>query len=201
MSDVYNSISKISKGSYREKASKFIAFAFPVSTEEEIRTKLQMLRKEYHDANHHCFAYRLDQQGSVYRANDDGEPSGSAGKQILGQLISMNLSDVLVVVVRYFGGTKLGIPGLINAYRVATRLALEDATIIQKQTEVRYQVKFCFSDLDRILKLLKNSQVTIHEKKIDQECTLTIFIRESLRESITDRLKKIAGTIIIQQEH
>jgi len=201
MSDTYFSISKESKGTYREKASKFIAFAFPVSTEEEIRIKLQMIRKEYHDANHHCFAYRLDQQGSLYRAFDDGEPSGSAGKPILGQILSMNLSDVLVIVIRYFGGTKLGIPGLINAYRTATRQALEEATVIQKYIEVKYFVRFSFASLDKILKILKNPQIKIHEKKIDQECAFTFSVREGVKETTIERIKNIPGTFILQHEH
>lgn len=196
MSDTYFSISKESHGMYREKASKFIALAFPVSTEEEIRSKLQLIRKEYHDANHHCFAYRLGQQASLHRAFDDGEPSGSAGKPILGQLVSMNLSDILVIVIRYFGGTKLGIPGLINAYRIAARRALENAEIVLKHIEVKFLIKFNFPDLNEIMKILKNPQIKIHEKKIDQECTFVFSVRESVKVAVTERLRKITDISI-----
>ncbi|MCX6267127.1 MAG: YigZ family protein, partial [Bacteroidetes bacterium] len=130
--DSFLSISSESRGIYREKASKFMCVAMPVSSEEEVKLNLDELKKAYHDANHHCYAYRLGLENHAYRTNDDGEPSGSAGKPIYGQILSMGLSDILVVVIRYFGGTKLGIPGLIHAYRTAAREALEQASIIEK---------------------------------------------------------------------
>jgi len=196
MSDTYFSISKESHGVYREKASKFMAFAFPVSTEQEIHAKLQLLKKEYHDANHHCFAYLLGQHATLYRAFDDGEPSGSAGKPILGQIVSMNLSDVLVIVIRYFGGTKLGIPGLINAYRIAARRALEDVEIIPKYLEVKYQIKFNFADLNEAMKILKNPQIRIQRKNIDQECTFVFSLRKSLHATVMERLTKISSVSV-----
>jgi len=182
---------------YREKASKFISVAFPVSKEEEIRAKLQLIKKEYHDANHHCFAYRLGQKASLYRVFDDGEPSGSAGKPILGQITSMNLSDVLVVVIRYFGGTKLGIPGLIKAYRIATRQALENAEIITRYIEVKFIIKFNFSDLNEIMKILKNPHIKIHEKVVDQECTCVFSVRESMQGAVMERIRNISNISIL----
>lgn len=199
MSDTYFSISKESHGMYREKASKFIAIAFPMGKEEEIRSKLQLLKKEYHDANHICFAYRIGQYALLYRVFDDGEPSGSAGKPILGQMVSMNLSDVLVVVIRYFGGTKLGIPGLINAYRKATRLALENAEIIPRYIEVAYSIRFNFRDLNEVMKILKNSDIKIHEKVIDRECTLVFSVRKSKQTVVSERLSKITDLSIFLQ--
>src|SRR5574344_541600 len=130
--DTFLSIASPSEGLFRDNGSRFLAFAYPVETEEQIKNIVQGLKKEYHDARHHCYAYRLGYKADIFRANDDGEPSGSAGRQILGRIDSLGLSDVLVVVVRYFGGIKLGIPGLIRAYKTSTEDALSAATIVEK---------------------------------------------------------------------
>ena len=130
--DQYKSIAAPAEGLFKDNGSRFIAFAYPVETEEEVKELVSALKKEYHDARHHCFAYRLGYKGDVWRASDDGEPSGSAGRPILGQIESLGLSDVLVVVVRYFGGIKLGIPGLIRAYKTSTADALSSAQVIEK---------------------------------------------------------------------
>ena len=131
--DTYSGIAAPAEGLFKDNGSRFIAFAYPVETEAQVKEIVQSLKKEYHDARHHCFAYRLGYKGDVWRASDDGEPSGSAGRPILGQIDSLGLSDVLVVVVRYFGGIKLGIPGLIRAYKTSTADALGKAQIVQKR--------------------------------------------------------------------
>ena len=152
--DVYKTLSSPSKGIYKDKGSKFLSFAFPVSDIEEIKTELDRLRKEYYDARHHCYAYRLGHTGDIWRANDDGEPSSTAGKQILGQLLSKELCNVLVVVVRYFGGIKLGIPGLIKAYRTATLDAIANGEIIEKTATTRIATTFSYENTHNITRAL-----------------------------------------------
>ena len=132
VSDCYKSISALSTGIFKDNGSKFLAFAYPVSSEEEIKPIIQQLKKEYFDARHHCYAYRIGHTGAIWRMNDDGEPSSTAGRPIYGQILSAQLSDILVVVVRYFGGIKLGVPGLIRAYKTSTADAIANATIIEK---------------------------------------------------------------------
>ncbi len=140
--DSYKSIAAPSEGLFKDNGSRFIALAYPVETEEEVKEIVASLRKEYHDARHHCYAYRIGLKGDVWRASDDGEPSGSAGRPILGQIDSLELSDVLVVVVRYFGGIKLGIPGLIRAYKTSTADALSAATVVPKIAGRNYRISF-----------------------------------------------------------
>ena len=140
--DTYKSVAGPSEGLFKDNGSRFIAFLYPIETEEEVREKVSALRKEYHDARHHCYAYRLGLDGSTYRSSDDGEPSGSAGRPILGQIDSAGLSDVLVVVVRYFGGIKLGIPGLIRAYKTSTADAIAHARTIEKIAGAWYRMEF-----------------------------------------------------------
>ena len=154
--DTFKSISGPSEGLYKEKGSKFLAFAYPVVSEEEVRTVLDRIRKEYYDARHHCYAYRLGLTGNVWRYNDDGEPSSTAGRPIYGQILSRELSDVLIVVVRYFGGTKLGVPGLIRAYKTAAADALDHARTVEKVASERYAVTFDYVAMDRVMRILKD---------------------------------------------
>jgi len=196
MSDTYYSIAQATSGSYREKASKFIALAFPVSTEEEVRIRLENVRKEYHDANHHCFAYRLGNEQPIYRFNDDREPSGSAGKPIYGQILSKNLSDILVIVIRYFGGTKLGIPGLIRAYRTAAREAIEAAVITEKVVEDQLTLNFPYRGLNEVMTILKEHHVRILAKKIEQECMILCAFRKDHMEKIRGQLMRITNLSI-----
>ena len=143
--DTYKSIASASEGLFKDNGSRFIALAYPVESEEEVREIVSLLRKEYHDARHHCYAYRLGVDGAVFRSSDDGEPSGSAGRPILGQIDSAGLSDILVVVVRYFGGIKLGIPGLIRAYKTSTADAISNARVIEKIAGDWYVIEFDYS--------------------------------------------------------
>jgi uncharacterized YigZ family protein len=199
MNDSYHSILEEATATFRDKASKFIAFACPVSSEDEVRDKLLRLRKEYHDANHHCFAYRLGPAGTIYRISDDGEPSGSAGRPILGQLISFDLSDLLLVVVRYFGGTKLGIPGLIIAYRSAARLALEKSEVCEKFVESKMRVAFPFENMDAVMKILKSSGAIIDSRDINQNCVLELRVRKGISGVVMERLSKASKSIRFEE--
>ena len=154
-SDTYKSISLPSQGSYKDNGSKFLAFAFPVETEAQIKEHVAALKKEYFDARHHCYAYRLRYDYSVWRANDDGEPSSSAGRPILGQILSNELSDILIVVVRYFGGIKLGVPGLIRAYKTASADAIANSQICEKIATNEYSISFPYERMNDIMKVLK----------------------------------------------
>ena len=190
-SDSYLSISGESRGIYREKASKFIAIALPASSEEEVKVHLDGLRKIHHDANHHCYAYRLGLENPAYRTNDDGEPSGSAGKPIYGQILSTGLSDLLVVVVRYFGGTKLGIPGLIHAYRTAAREAIDQAVIVEKIIRVQNKVTFEYQMMNDIMRILKEEDVKIVNQSSSERCEIDFMVRKSHLEKLQTRLNRL----------
>ena len=189
--DSFLSIAGESRGMFREKASKFIAVAFPVSSEEEVKASLEELKKDYHDANHHCYAYRLGPESQSYRTNDDGEPSGSAGKPIYGQILSMELFEVMVVVIRYFGGTKLGIPGLIQAYRAAAREALEQAEVIEKTIRVHYSVVFEYKMMNEIMRILKDEGIKITSQSAQEKCEIEFNIRKSLSGHIETRIARL----------
>ena len=177
--DTYKSIAEPAEGLFKDNGSRFIALAYPVESEAEVKEIVQRLRKEYHDARHHCYAYRLGLDGEPWRANDDGEPSGSAGRPILGQIDSVGLSDILVVVVRYFGGIKLGIPGLIRAYRTSTADALASARVIEKVAGRWYTLHFPYDDLPAVMKLAKDMDLPQRNQSFLAECTLEVRVRLS----------------------
>ena len=187
-SDTYKSISAPSKGIYKELGSKFLAFAYPVETEEEIKQILASLRKEYFDARHHCYAWRLGLSGEPFRMNDDGEPSSTAGRPIHGQLLSQELSDILVVVVRYFGGVKLGVPGLIRAYKTATQDALANATVIEKIAGEHFTVEFGYLQMNDVMKVLKEMGITPLKQSFDLDCTLEVRVRLTQLEDFRKQL-------------
>ncbi len=191
MSDIYKSISSLSEGLYKELGSRFIAKAYPVEGEEEVKAIVDSLRKEYHDARHHCYAYRIGPAGSIWRANDDGEPSGSAGRPILGQIDSAGLSDVLVVVIRYFGGIKLGVPGLIRAYKTATADALCQATVIEKIAGSWYRIGFGYERMPQVMKVIKDLDLPQRNRSFDNSCSLEVRVRDTLKEDFLER----TGTI------
>ena len=191
--DAYRSIAARSEGLFKDNGSRFIALAFPVETEDQVREIVAGLRKEYHDARHHCYAYRLGYKGDRFRANDDGEPSGSAGRPILGQIDSMGLSDVLVVVVRYFGGIKLGIPGLIRAYKTSTADALEQAEIVEKVAGKTFRVSFDYLSMNAVMKVLKDLGLTASAQEFGLSCALDVRVRLALEEAFRDRLSGIAN--------
>lgn len=195
-SDSYKSISKPSKGIYKELGSKFLAFAYPVSNEEEIKEIISTIKKDYFDARHHCYAYRLGVSGEQWRANDDGEPSSSAGRPILGQLLSNELSDILVVVIRYFGGTKLGIPGLIRSYKNATIDAIENGEIVEKIASNNISFNFDYINMEPVMKLLKSFDPNIIKQEFDLRCAFNISIRSSEYQNLLIALESIEGLVI-----
>lgn len=189
--DSYKTIHEESKGLYKDRGSKFLSFAFPVDSEEQIKDILQSLRKEFHDARHHCYAYRMGIETIQYRVNDDGEPSGTAGKPIYGQIMSFELTNILVVVVRYFGGTLLGTSGLINAYRNATKDCLLAAKIVNRNIQSRLEIHFPYENMSAVMKVLKDEDASILEQKFDNYCTIIINIRKTHYDILCDRLQKI----------
>ena len=161
---------------FKDKGSRFLAFAYPVQTEEQVKKHVDDLRQEHHKARHCCYAYRLGVDGNQFRANDDGEPSGSAGRPILGQIDSFELTDVLVVVVRYFGGTLLGVPGLIHAYKTSTQMALENAQTIEKNIEKTVRIRCEYPYLNEAIRIAKNHQAEMIEQNLQLDCHLTVRI-------------------------
>ncbi|WP_094576611.1 IMPACT family protein [Kingella denitrificans] len=161
---------------FKDKGSRFLAFAYPVQTAEQVKKHVDDLRQEHHKARHWCYAYRFGVDGNQFRANDDGEPSGSAGRPILGQIDSFELTDVLVVVVRYFGGTLLGVPGLIHAYKTSTQMALENAQIIERNIEKTVRIRCEYPYLNEAIRIAKNHQVEIIEQDLQLDCRLTVRI-------------------------
>lgn len=196
--DTYKSIASHSDGLFKDNGSRFIALAYPVETEEEVKAIVDSLRKEYHDARHHCYAYRLGLDGSKFRANDDGEPSGSAARPILGQIDSAGLSDILVVVVRYFGGIKLGIPGLIRAYKTSTADALAHARVIEKVAGHWYRVGFAYENMQQVMKMVKELDLPQRAQDFGTECTMELRVRLNLEEDFLSRTKNFC-TFVVQQ--
>ena len=188
ISDTYRSIAAPAKGIYKELGSKFLAFAHPVETEDQAKEILAAVRKEYFDARHHCFAWRLGLTGEPYRLSDDGEPSSTAGRPIHGQLLSQELSDILVVVVRYFGGVKLGVPGLIRAYRTATQDALANARIVEKVAGQHFTLKFGYLQMNDVMKVLKDMGITPLRQSFDLDCSLEVRVRLSQIEDFRKQL-------------
>lgn len=191
--DTYRTIAAPTESIYKEKGSKFLAFAYPVYSEEDVKECLAELRKKYFDARHHCYAYSLGADKSRYRANDDGEPNHSAGDPILGQIRSAELSNILVVVVRYFGGTKLGVSGLINAYKTATADALSEATIIEKHETIQLQIHFEYPQMNDVMSLVKDYNLDVRNQQFELTCVLTIEVRKQLQQEITTKLEDIEG--------
>ena len=194
--DTYNSIGSPSRGLYKDQGSRFISSAYPVETEAQVKELVDSLKKEYHDARHHCFAYRLGLDGSRYRMNDDGEPSSTAGRPILSQIDSAGLSDVLVVVVRYFGGIKLGVPGLIKAYKTAAQDALAQAAKVEKTAAVSYHIEFDYMNMDSVMRTLKDMDIPQSGQNFGQLCSMDIRVRLSQQEELTKRLVKYLSLII-----
>jgi uncharacterized YigZ family protein len=194
--DIYLTIKDTSIGMYSEKRSKFIAIAIPVSTINDIQEQLKIYQNKYHDARHICYAYMLGYDKNQFRVNDNGEPSGTAGKPILGQINSNNLTNILIIVVRYFGGIKLGTSGLIVAYRTAASEALTKAQIIQKTIDCIITIQFEYVYQNSVMKIIKEMQVNIEEQHFDLDCIMQLRIRKSLIEELKNKLMKIQNLII-----
>ena len=193
--DTYQTIEAPAEGMYKEKGSKFIAKAYPVKSDEQVKEILEQIKDDFHDARHHCYAYILGPTGNRWRANDDGEPSGTAGKPIHGQLLSFNLTNTLVVVIRYFGGTRLGVSGLINAYKTATHDALSNARIITRTVDAIYTVTFGYAMMNEAMRLVKELNLQIVEQHFDNTCTVKLRVRRSLESEFLSRCSKIEGLL------
>lgn len=189
--DTYLTISSVSEALYKDKGSKFYAFAYPVQTVEQIKEILAEKRKEYYDARHVCYAYMLGYERNVFRANDDGEPSGTAGRPILGQINSSNLTDILIIVVRYFGGTLLGTSGLIQAYKTSAAEAIAAATIEERIVEKIFVSKFGYQDLNAVMRIMKDFDLAIVNQIQEMDCTLYFRIRLSDIDRVRDRFDKL----------
>lgn len=192
--DSYKTIAKPAEGSYSEKRSKFLAYAFPVQSEQEVKQRLAEIQKKHWDARHHCYAYILGPHKDAYRLNDNGEPSGTAGRPIYGQLLSKDLTNTLVIVVRYFGGIKLGVSGLQNAYKVAAKEALDAAVIEERTIQEQYRVVFEYVKMNDIMQILKDPEIQVLDRQSDMRCTYTISVRQRDADRITDALRKVAMT-------
>ena len=189
----YRTFSMASQGSYKEKGSRFNAYAFPVETKEQIENNITVLRKTNHKARHHCYGYILGHNGSEFRANDDGEPRHSAGDPILGQLRSYQLTNALIVVVRYFGGTKLGVRGLINAYREAAKQSIDANKIMEKEPSQHLVLTFAYPDMNRVMKLVKELDLTVNEQNFVDRCELSLTVSLSKLIQTKACLKQMPG--------
>ena len=189
--DTYKTIKYPSQGVYKEKGSKFLAFAYPIATEAEAKARLDELRKQYFDARHHCYAYILGADKAAYRINDDGEPSSTAGKPIYGQLLSHDLTNIIIVVVRYFGGIKLGVPGLINAYRTAAKDAIDNAIIIERNITEVYNLQFTYEQMNSVMKILKDNNLPQCNQKFELDCSLDFSVRQAESTRVCDEILKL----------
>ncbi len=193
--DSYLTLAAPAEASLRERSSRFLAYAYPVCSEEEIRERLDALRKRYYDATHHCYAWRLGPRGGRFRANDDGEPSGTAGRPILGQMLSHGITECLIVVVRYFGGTKLGVPGLIAAYKEAAAAVIAAAGITERTVDRTFRVQFPYEAMNDIMRIVKDEQPAVRSQEFGNLCTVTLAIRAGRAEALLDKLHKVGGAI------
>lgn len=197
LSDTYKTIAELSEGVYTEKRSKFIAIALPVSTVEEIREHLEYYQKKYYDARHWCYAYMLGAERKEFRANDNGEPSGTAGKPILGQINSHNLTDILIIVVRYFGGIKLGTGGLVVAYKAAAAEAIANAAIIERTVDEVVTVAFEYPFMNDIMRVVKEEGPEILSQNYNIDCEMVLRIRKNLMPRLRARLEKVESAHIL----
>ena len=187
--DFYFTIDKPSSAEFKDRGSKFIAFAFPIATAEDFKKQLQLLKKEHPKAVHHCFAYRIGTDGNNFRSGDDGEPSGSAGKPILGQIDSKAITNAAVIVVRYWGGTLLGVPGLINAYKTATALALQVTPVIEKQVEIIYELEFEYNQMNEVMMVMKQFNCNVISNEMQLFCIIKAGIPKARLQEVLYRLK------------
>lgn len=191
--DTYQTISEPSEGFFKDRGSKFNSYSFPVISENEAKLFLNEIRELHPKAGHHCYAYRFGLDRMNYKMSDDGEPSGTAGRPILNTLYSKNITNILVVVVRYFGGTLLGVPGLINAYKVATESALEESSVITRHLVHLYELKFAYIQMNDVMRIVKEMELPVREQNFELECTMLVEVRTSLTERFITRCEKIEG--------
>jgi uncharacterized YigZ family protein len=198
--EFYTTIEKSAIAEYKDRGSKFIAYAYPVETPDDFKKCLEEVKKEHPKASHHCFAYRIGLDNNVYRVNDDGEPSGTAGKPILGQIDSKQLTNILIVVVRYFGGTLLGVPGLINAYKTAASLVLQVTPTVQKPIEENYILHFDYTQMNEVMMVVKQLNCTVIRQEMQLFCDLEIGIPKSKITEALYRIKDIRGVEVSKKK-
>ncbi|MFD2146527.1 IMPACT family protein [Mucilaginibacter antarcticus] len=191
--DTYRTIQHPAEGIFRDRGSKFLAYIYPIQSDLEIKAIVQSLNTEHPKANHHCWATRLTVDRSVFKLNDDGEPSGTAGRPIVNTLLSKDLTNVLVVIVRYFGGTLLGVPGLINAYKMATLEALNNAVIIEKTINDFYTITFDYLQMNDVMRLIKEADMSIISQQFDNDCSVQVSMRKLQVNAVLDKLQKMPG--------
>lgn len=191
--DTYFTIEETAEGIFRDKGSKFIAYAYPFKDENKLKEIIAELKSLHPKARHHCWAYRLSPDRTVFRVNDDGEPSGTAGRPILNALLSKDVTNIFVVVVRYFGGTLLGIPGLINAYKTATQEALANAVIVQKTVNDVYQIDFEYLAMNDVMRIIKDENTTVLDQQFDNACTMIVEMRKMQVNSFVTKMEKVEG--------
>jgi uncharacterized YigZ family protein len=189
--DFYSTIDKPSSAEFRDRGSRFLAFAFPIATADDLKKKLQVLKKEHPKAVHHCFAYRIGADGNNFRSSDDGEPSGTAGKPILGQIDSKGITDVAVIVVRYWGGTMLGVSGLINAYKTAAALALQVTPVVEKQIEENYSIEFDYTQMNPVMMILKQFNCTIYSNEMQLFCNIKAGVPRNRLDEVLYKLNDL----------
>ena len=189
--DTYKTIAKPSEGTFKDRGSKFIGYAYPVTSESEVKNILGLLRADHSKARHFCWALRLSPDRSVFRLNDDGEPSGTAGRPILNCLLSADVANILIVVVRYFGGTLLGVPGLINAYKTAAQEAIKTAEVVEKTVNDIYRLKFEYLQMNEVMKIIKDDDLEISNQNFDNNCSLEITVRKSQLNQVLQKLDKV----------
>lgn len=195
--DAYRTIAAPAEAVFKDKGSRFLAYAWPIAREDEVKPYLEQLRKKYYDATHHCYAWRLGAEGKFSRMNDDGEPSGTAGRPILGQMLSNELTNVLIVVVRYFGGTKLGVAGLINAYREASREVIASAEIIERTVDAVFEIRFSYPVMNDVMRIVKDMAPRIVFQKFDNVCEMELSVRLGCTAQLRDRLEKCEGVEVV----
>lgn len=200
MEDTYKTVSAPSEGLFKDKGSRFISYLYPVTTEEEIKEIIQQVKKAHHSARHHCYAWRLGRENIRFRANDDGEPSSTAGKPILGQLTSFELTNVLLVVVRYFGGTLLGTSGLINAYREAASEAIGNALVETRIIEAEYRLQFGYNELNQVMQIIKNENLKQTAIQLEESCRIDLSVRKSEAARIENLFGNIYGVTLSRLE-
>jgi uncharacterized YigZ family protein len=192
LKDTYRTILKPTEEVlFKDKNSKFFGYAYPVTTEDEVKNHLAILKKQHHSARHWCYAYQIGTESIVYRANDDGEPSNSAGQPIYGQIQSFEITNVLIVVVRYFGGVKLGVGGLINAYRSAAQLALENAKIIERTININYVITFEYKNMNKVMRIIKEKQLNIVNQILELNCKIEFSVRKNDSQPIFDLFENL----------
>ncbi len=194
--DEYSTIEDTAQGQFRDRGSRFIGIAIPVLTEQRVKEQLELLRKQYFDATHHCYAYVLGADKSGWRVNDDGEPSGTAGRPIYGQILSADLTNILIVVIRYYGGTKLGVPGLINAYKTAAREAISSAKISHRIVKEVYRLDYEYTHMNEVMKIIKEEGAEVFSSDFGMKCVIEFAVRRMESPRVCTRFERLSGLTI-----